>query len=47
MNAVNTGTPAVVTPKDGLLSMAMGIAAQQSIETGEAVLLADLSNALT
>ncbi len=41
-DAIIENQPAMVTPREGLLSVAMGIAAQQSIETGQAVLLDDL-----
>lgn len=40
--AIADNRPAAVTPADGLLSVAMGIAAQQSIETGNAIFLHDL-----
>ena len=40
--AIAENRPADVTPEEGLLSVAMGIAAQQSIATGDAVLLKDL-----
>ena len=42
IEAINNGAPPAVTVRDGLLSVVMGAAAQQSIESGQAVNLNDL-----
>ena len=42
IDAATHNKPAVVTPEDGLLSVAMGVAAQQSIESGQPVLMEDV-----
>jgi myo-inositol 2-dehydrogenase / D-chiro-inositol 1-dehydrogenase len=42
IDAIKNSTPPAVTVKDGLMSVALGIAAQQSIESGQAVYLDDL-----
>ena len=42
IEAINNGTPPAVTVRDGLLSVVLGVAAQQSIESAQAVNLRDL-----
>jgi predicted dehydrogenase len=42
IEAINNGAPPAVTVRDGLLSVVLGVAAQQSIESGQAVNLRDL-----
>jgi predicted dehydrogenase len=42
LDAVRNGTPPQVTAVDGMLSVAMGIAAHRSIEEGRPVTLAEL-----
>ena len=40
--AINNGSPPAVDARNGLLSVVLGVAAQQSIESGKAVNLNDL-----
>ncbi|MDA0273442.1 MAG: Gfo/Idh/MocA family oxidoreductase [Proteobacteria bacterium] len=42
IDAIRNGSPPAVTARDGLLSVALGVAAQQSIESGQAVYLSDI-----
>lgn len=42
LDAVRSGTPPLVTAEDGLLSVAMGVAAHRSIDEGRPVTLAEL-----
>lgn len=42
IDAITHGKPAAVTASDGLLSVAMGVAAQRSIETGQPVFMKDI-----
>ena len=41
LDAINNQTPPAVTVNDGLMSIVLGIAAQQSIETGQLVKISD------
>ncbi|NCZ86400.1 MAG: hypothetical protein EBY95_02990 [Actinobacteria bacterium] len=41
-DAVRNGTPAEVTPRDGLLSVAVGVAAHRSIDEGRPVMVDEL-----
>ena len=42
IEAINNGLPPAVTVRDGLLSVVLGVEAQQSIESGQAINLHDL-----
>ena len=44
INAIREGRPAAVTTRDGLMSVLVGLAAQQSIESGQAVTIDSLLN---
>lgn len=44
IDAIREGKPAAVTTRDGLMSVLVGAAAQQSIETGQAVEISSLIN---